>query len=235
MKKIIAVCLTVLTLASCDVLKQLNIPLTEMDVANGIKEALIQGVNRGGSGLFSAQANGNSGLLNELLPADIGNLIGMARNLGLSPKIDKFSNTLNDAAINSAKKAVPIFISSIKGMNLANAWNILRGASNAGTNYLRQTTNQQLISAIRPEVNSVFNLMGLKPNLIGNLNTSNPLLKGLDLDLTGLLSNLITQKMFAKIEQEEARVRTDVGARSTALMQKVFASANFQPQPGGLR
>ncbi len=225
MKKLITVCLTMLTLASCDVLKQLNLPLSNLDVANGIKEALIQGVNRGGNSLFSTQSNGNAGLLNELLPSGVADVLGTARNLGLSPKIDKFTNTLNSAAVNSAQKAVPIFINSIRGMNITDAWNILRGGNNAGTNFLRAATNQALVSAMRPEVNAVFNQVGLKSSLLANLGTSNPLLKSLDVDLTGLLANSITQKMYGVIEKEEAKVRVDVGARSTALMQRVFAAA----------
>ena len=67
-KKIYTLIAITLFFTSCDLLQGISIPLTEADVANGLKEALIQGVNRGGNSLFSTQANGNSALLNELLP-----------------------------------------------------------------------------------------------------------------------------------------------------------------------
>jgi Protein of unknown function (DUF4197) len=224
MKKIIATFSLLLLLTSCDVIKQMGLPLTELDVANGIKEALIQGVNKGGSSLFNLQANGNSGLLNELLPAEVGQALNVAKSLGLSPKINQLSNTLNQAAINSAQKAIPVFISGIRGMNITDAFNILRGGTNAGTAFLRNTTNNALQAAIQPEVAGVFRELGIKPKLLQNLGGSNPLLSSLDVDMTSLLSNMVCSKMYDKIGQEEAIIRRDVGARSSILLQKVFAA-----------
>jgi Protein of unknown function (DUF4197) len=226
MKKVITLLAMTILFASCDVLQQMGAPLTQLDVANGIKEALVQGVNRGGASLFNAGANGNSGLLNELLPGNVASILSTARSLGLSPKIDAISGKLNSAAVNSAQKAVPIFIGAIRGMNISDAFNILRGGKNAATIFLRQATSVALTNAIKPEVGSVFASVGLKPTLLGNLGTSNPLLSALDVDMTGLLSNMVCDKMYSKIEQEEARVRTDVAARSSLLMQRVFASAS---------
>jgi Protein of unknown function (DUF4197) len=224
MKKIIATFSLLLLLTSCDVIKNMGLPLTELDVANGIKEALIQGVNKGGSSLFNLQANGNSGLLNELLPAEVGQALNVAKSLGLSPKINQLSNTLNQAAINSAQKAIPVFINGIRGMNITDAFNILRGGTNAGTAFLRNTTNNALQAAIQPEVAGVFRELGIKPKLLQNLGGSNPLLSSLDVDMTSLLSNMVCSKMYDKIGQEEAIIRRDVGARSSILLQKVFAA-----------
>jgi hypothetical protein len=224
MKKIIAIFSLCIVFMSCDILKQMGVPLTEQDVANGLKEALIQGVNRGGASLFNTQANGNSGLLNELLPPNVNQALGLAKTLGLTPKINQLSASLNQAAVNSAQKAIPIFISSIRSMNISDAWNILRGGNNAGTSFLRTSTNANLQNAIKPEVLGVFNSLGLKPSLLQNLGVKNPLLKELDIDITGLLSTLVCNKMYEKIGEEEAKIRTDIGSRSTALMQRVFAA-----------
>jgi Protein of unknown function (DUF4197) len=223
-KKIIAFLAITILFTSCEVLQQMGVPLTQLDVANGIKEALIQGVNRGGSSLFTTQANGNSGLLNELLPPNVATILNTAKSLGLSPKIEALSGKLNSAAVNSAQKAVPIFIGAIRGLNISDAFNILRGGNNAATTFLRGATNNALIAAIKPEVNNVFASVGLQPTLLGNLGTKNPLLSALDIDMTGLLSNMVTAKMYEKIGQEEVKVRTDVAARSSLLMQRVFAS-----------
>ncbi len=199
MKKFIAVFAFILTLTSCDLLKQVGLPLSELDVANGLKEALIQGVNRGSGSLFNVQANGNSGLLNELLPRDVSKVLDVAKSLGLSPKINQLSNSLNQAAMNSVQKSVPIFINSIRTISITDAWNILRGDQNAATNFLRNATQGALVAAISPEVKQVFGTMGLKPNLLGNLGSKSPLLQGFDVDLTQLLAGAITQKMYSKI------------------------------------
>jgi hypothetical protein len=230
MKKMIAIFGLCAIFASCDILQQMNVPLTELDVANGLKEALIQGVNRGSSSLFSVEANGNSGLLNELLPKEVASALSVAQSLGLSNKINQLTSTLNTAAINSAQKAVPIFISGIRGMSISDAWGILRGNQNAATTFLRTNTSTALVGAVKPEVGSVFATLGLKPSLLQNLGSNNPLLKSLDIDLTQLLSQLVCNKMYEKIGQEEIRIRTDLNARSSALLQRVFA-AQTAPRP----
>jgi hypothetical protein len=234
MKKIIAVFAFILTLTSCDLLQQAGLPLSEMDVANGLKEALVQGVNRGSSNLFTTQANGNTGLLNELLPDNAATILNIAKTLGLSPKINALSNNLNQAAVNSVQKSVPIFINAIRGINIVDAWNILRGGPNAATTYLRNATQNALITAVRPEVTNVFTSMGLKPTLMGNLGTKSPLLTAFDVDLGQVLTTAITQKMFAKIAEEEGRIRTNVAARTTSLMQLVFGAATANAGAGAV-
>jgi len=224
-KKIYTLIAITLFFTSCDLLQGISIPLTEAEVANGLKEALIQGVNRSSNSLFTTQANGNNALLNELLPKDVASILNTAKALGLSPKIDAFSKNLNTAAAKSAQKAMPIFINAIRAMNISDAWNILRGEKNAATNFLRKATGTALIGAIQPEVKTVFQSVGLQPSLLANLGSKNPLLSALDIDMANLLTNMVITKMYEKIEQEEAKVRTDAGARTTSLMQRVFAAA----------
>ncbi|MFM2386284.1 MAG: hypothetical protein RL660_1041 [Bacteroidota bacterium] len=233
MKKIVALFSFLVMFASCDVLQQMNIPLTEADVANGLKDALVQGVNRGAGNLFSVQANGNAGLLNELLPPDVAKALELAKSLGLSPKIEQLSKTLNTAAINSAQKAVPIFVNGIRGMSITDAWGILRGSQNSATQFLRTSTSNNLVAAVTPEVGTVFSSLGLKNTLLENLGSKNQLLKPLDIDMRALLASLVCNKMYDKIGEEEVRIRTDLSARSTALMQRVFAAQTAPaPQPG---
>jgi Protein of unknown function (DUF4197) len=228
MKKIILALFGILCISSCDLLSNMGVPLTQADIANGIKEALVQGVNRGGEEMFRVQGNGNTSLLNEMLPSEALSLLDVAKNLGFSDKINKVSGTLNQAAINSVQRAVPVFVGGIRQMNITDAIGVLRGGRDAGTQFLRRTTGNQLVMAVQPEVTNVMSSLGLKPTLLGNLGVKNPLLKGLDIDLSGLLTNLIVEKMYARIAQEEVKIRTNISARSTGLLQKVFGSADAQ-------
>lgn len=216
------------TISSCEMLSKMGVPLTEADIANGIKEALVQGVNRGGEEMFRVQSNGNTSLLNEMLPSEALSLLEVARNLGFQDKINRVSGQLNTAAINSVQKAVPVFVSGIRQMNITDAIGVLRGGRDAGTQYLRRATGNQLAAAVRPEVVNVMSSLGLKPTLLGNLGVKNPLLQGLDIDLSGLLTNLIIEKMYARIAQEEVKIRTNISARTSGLLQKVFGSADAQ-------
>ncbi len=232
-KTFITTMVACLLFSSCELLSQMGLPLTPEDVANGLKEALVQGVNRGSGSLFAVEGNGNTSLLNQMLPENVRTVLGVAKNLGLSPKIDAVSSKLNAAAISSVQKSVPVFIAAIRQMSITDAWGILRGDKNAATNYLRKATTAGLMAAIRPEVNGVFASVGIKPSLLQNLGVKNPLLGDLDIDMSGLLTNMITSKMYDKIEIEESRIRTDIGARTTQLMQRVFAAATNSATPMG--
>ncbi len=223
-RKLITVFALILTFTSCDLLQHAGLPLTELDVANGLKEALVQGVNRGSSSLFTTQANGNTGLLNELLPDNAAKLLTVAKQLGLSPKINELSNNLNRAAVNSVQKSVPVFVNAIRGITIVDAWNILRGNQTAATTYLRNAAQSNLINAVSPEVNQVFASVGIKPTLMANLGSKSPLLQAFDVNLAQLLTTAITQKMFMKIAEEEVRIRQNVAARTTSLMQRVFGA-----------
>jgi hypothetical protein len=224
-KSILSVMLVCLTLLSCDELAKMGIPLSEADVANGLKQALIQGVNRGSGSLFATETNGNSSLLNAMLPTEVKDVLSVARNLGFGPKIDNVSKTLNTAAVNSVKNSVPVFVNAITSMNISDAWGVLRGDKSAATTFLRKATAATLPAVIKPEVGNVFTSLGLKTSLLSNLGVKNPLLNDLDIDMSGLLTNMITTKMYDKVQEEEARIRTDIGARSTDLMRRVFAAA----------
>jgi hypothetical protein len=163
-----------------------------------------------------------------MLPAEAQKLLQLASTLGFDDKVKKFSNTLNTAAINSAQKSVPVFINGIRQMNITDAIGVLRGGRDAGTQYLRRTTNANLVAAIQPEVNNVLQSVGLKPTVLGNLGVKNPLLSGLDINISNALTQLICQKMYEKIAEEEVRIRTNINARTSGLLQRVFSSADAQ-------
>ena len=66
--------------------------------------------------------------------------------------MEKFEQTLNEAAEEACKTAAPIFVNAIKNMSLSDGFKILNGADNAATVFLKTQTNSQLYSLFFPEV-----------------------------------------------------------------------------------
>ena len=67
-----------------------------------------------------------------------------AINFGLSKQVTTFEETLNRAAEEATKKALPIFINAIKNMSVSDGFSILKGGDGAATKFLkRQNSDKQ--------------------------------------------------------------------------------------------
>jgi hypothetical protein len=219
-------------------------PLTENDVVSGLKEALITGA-KNSSGILGAQ-DGYFGdaTVKILLPDDAKIIIN---NLSKFPGGDKLVQDvvlrINRAAEDAAKEAAPIFAGSIKQMTIKDAFNILNGAGNAATQYLRLTTYNELYALYKPKIaasteKKLAGSVSTKDSwvaLTGKWNTlSNSAagrlagLKPVNTDLDDYLTKKALDGMFLKVELEELKIRKDVSARISPILQKVFGSLDNQ-------
>ena len=128
-------------------------PLTGDEVVNGLKEALITGA-KNSAGILGAE-NGYFGdaTVKILLPDEAKMIVD---NISKLPGGDKLVQDvilrINRAAEDAAKEAAPIFANSIKQMTVTDGFNILKGADNAATQYLRQTTYNELFALYKPKI-----------------------------------------------------------------------------------
>jgi hypothetical protein len=216
------------------------VPLTEDDVVNGLKEALITGA-KNSAGILGAQ-DGYFGdaTVKILLPDDARIIID---NISKIPGGDKLVQDvvlrINRAAEDAAKEAAPIFAGSIRQMTVKDAFNILNGADNAATQYLRQTTYTELYALYKPKIaastekkivgsvstkDSWVTLTG-KWNLLANSMAGKLAnLKPVNTDLDDYLTNKALNGMFTKVEIEELKIRKDVSARISPILQRVFGT-----------
>ncbi len=227
MKKLIVLLIFPFLFQSCDVMNPSGL-LSQADVSNGLKAALNMGVDRAAQTLSKPSSYGGNVLVNNLLPPNAVKVLNTARSLGFGQYVDQVTNTLNTAAINTVKQSVPIFKNSIKQLSFKDAWAVLKDGKGAGTAYLKKTSYSALNNAVLGQVNSVFKQLGVKPNLLANFGISNnPMLGALNMDLAAPLSTLVTNEIFRNIETQENKIRSDVSARSTMLLQRVFAASNI--------
>lgn len=215
-------------------------PLTEADVISGLKEALITGA-KNSAGILGAE-NGYFGdqTVKILLPDDAKVIID---NISKLPGGDKLVQDvvlrINRAAEDAAKEAAPIFFNSVKQMTVRDAFNILNGADNAATQYLRQTTYNELYALYKPKIaastekklvgsvstkDSWVALTGKWNSLAGSVAGKLASLKPVNTDLDDYLTKKALDGMFLKVELEELKIRKNVSARISPILQKVFGS-----------
>ncbi len=205
--------------------KTLNYILNEGDAAEAIKEMLTIGA--GMKSIINKQS-----LVEAVLPGELGKVLQTVQQLGLSKEVDKFTNTVTNAATESAEQSIPVFLSGIKKMTIRDAVSIVKNGGTGATDYLRRTIGDSLRSAITPVMRTALNKYNVTQAWDDMLGPAKPLLGNnslLNLNIDNLLAGAVALAMFKKIEEQEIAIRTKAEARSTQLLQKVFGREWSKP------
>jgi len=221
-------------------------PLTEAEVVEGLKEALMTGARNSAQKL--AQENGYYGdeIIKIYLPEEASVIVeNISKIPGGQQLVDDVILRINRAAEDAAREVAPVFVNSIRQMTVRDAFDILRGEDNAATQYLKRTTYNELFDLYSPRIGA-----SLEKDLVGGISTQdswdaltgqwNKFAGSLAGRLAGVhkvetnLGNYLTAKaldgMFVKIAAEELKIREDVNARVTPILRKVFGSLDKESE-----
>ena len=162
-------------------------------------------------------------------PEDAMKVKEKALNLGLDSQVEKFETTLNRAAEEATKEALPIFKDAILGMSISDGFAILNGGDGAATNFLKDKTTAQLVNAFSPKVEAAIAKVKLTEYwepIINKYNGAMTLTGGekLNPDLNAYVTERAISGLFHMVSKEENKIRKDPAARVTSLLQKVFGS-----------
>ncbi len=230
MKKIV-VLLIAFSLLGCAEMQQVLQQLPQMqgntgvNIAGGLKEALNNGIANQVSKLTATDGFYKNEMVKILLPEELKKVDAGLRKIGLSKLADDGLRAINRTAEDAVKEATPIFVDAVKNMSFADARNILMGNQNAATNYLQNSTTTALYGKFNPVIKNSFSKVGANKiwsNLITKYNNL-PLVNKVNPDLTDYVTNQAMQGVFKMIAIEEVNIRTDLKARTSGLLQQVFA------------
>ena len=126
--------------------------LSQDQIANGLREALDNGIKNQVSKLTSKDGFYRNELVKIILPEELQAVDKGLRRLGLSNLADEGIKVLNRAAEDAVKTATPIFINAVKEISFNDAKNILLGDKNAATSYLKSKTTQNLYKSFTPVI-----------------------------------------------------------------------------------
>lgn len=201
-------------------------PLDQTTVASGLKQALEVGTKRTTASLSSPGGFGNDPVLRLGLPGELGQLAQVLRQVGLGAQVDQLEDSMNLAAERAAAEAVPVFASAITSMSITDAFEILQGEDDAATRYFQAKTSETLRSRFQPVVARAMEevgLYGLYRDLVARYDQI-PLMKPPAFDLERYVADQTLAALFTELAEEEARIREDPAARSTALLRRVFGA-----------
>ena len=168
------------------------------------------------------------------LPEDAANLVKAAQNIPIvNSAINKVAEELilamNRAAEASIEEVIPIVGNAITEMTIQDASNILFSDNKlAATDYLRAKTYTPLCGVCKSVVEPIMrkNIIGtsaldLWETLTGYYNMV-PFVEPINTDLIEYATQKGLDGVFLKIGNEEEKIRTDVNARVTDLLRRVF-------------
>jgi hypothetical protein len=201
-------------------------PLSNEEVIAGLKEALSIGI-KNSVNLTSA----TDGFLKNTeimlpFPPDAIKVKEKAIALGLSGQVEKFETTLNRAAEEATKEAIPIFIDAIKNMTVQDGFAILKGGNGAASQFLKNQTSAKLVSAFAPKVKEATSKVKLTEYWNPIITKYNALTLGnkIDPDLDAYITQKAIDGLFIMVAKEEDKIRLDPAARVSDILIKVFGS-----------
>ena len=234
-RKFFASLILSVSLLSCAELGNLGsaIPttITEAEAAQGIREALDQGVGRGISLLNKQDGFFGNQAYKLFLPADAVRIENTLRQLGMGSMVDRAILQINRAAEDAVGYARPIFLDAIREITISDAINIVRGPNDAATQYFRQKTTEKLIAAFSPIIKGSldkFSATKYYAEVINTYNNFPTTLNKLNPDLPSYVVGKAVDALFDQIAQEEANIRANPVARTTEILKRVFGWGSRQ-------
>ncbi len=195
------------------------------DIAAGLKEALNKGVDKQVTKLTAVDGFYKNEMVKILMPGELQKVDKTMRKIGLGNLADEGVKSLNRAAEDAVKEATPVFVAAIKNMTITDAKNILLGKDNAATDYLQSSTSSELYKKFLPIVERSIGKVGADKiwnSLITKYNNM-PLTENVNPDINDYVTNKAMEGVFKMIAVEEKNIRTDLSARTSPLLKKVFA------------
>ncbi|MES2588334.1 MAG: DUF4197 domain-containing protein [Bacteroidota bacterium] len=228
---------TLLVSSSCDILNAVSTgvvtpakpSLTNDEVISGLKEALMVGIKN--SVNLSSVTDGflKNDLIKLPFPEDAIKVRQKALEWGFTSQVEKFETTLNRAAEEASKEALPIFMDAIKGMSVQDGFAILNGGNGAATSFLKSNTSTQLTTAFSPIVKNAISKVKLTEYwnpIINKYNGAMTITGGekINPDLDKYVTERAISGLFKLVEIEEDKIRKDPLARVSDILVKVFGS-----------
>jgi hypothetical protein len=201
--------------------------ITESEAGQGIREALNQGLVKAVLQLNRTDGFFKDAFYKILMPPDARKVENTLRDLGMGKMVDKAILQINRAAEDAAGYAKPIFADAIRSMTISDAIGLVRNGDTSATHFFRVKTTGRLVDAFLPVIrNSLDRLDATRyyADVVNTYNNFPTTFKKINPDLPGFVTYRATDALFDLVAKEERNIRTNIAARTTEILRKVFGS-----------
>ncbi len=197
------------------------------DVAKGLVEALKVGAQKSTEKASVVDGFYKNADIFIPFPKDAIKVKAALEKAGMKKQVTDFELSLNRAAEEATKKALPILIDAITGITFTDAMSIFRGSKDAATIYLKDKTSSKLKETFKPIVKEAISKVKVTKyweNVANSYNKINVLSGGkkVNPDLEMYITEKAIDGLFKLIAKEEEQIRDNPAARTTDLLKKIF-------------
>ncbi|MGR8920675.1 MAG: DUF4197 domain-containing protein [Gammaproteobacteria bacterium] len=201
--------------------------LSNSEIADGLRAALDKGVRNAVSQLGREDGFLADAKLRIPVPKHLEMVESGLRTLGKEELADQFVTSMNRAAERAVPASAEVFAGAISKMTIDDARAILDGGDTAATDYLRQTSHEDLRGRFRPIVDAAVRETDVTRRYQDMLDKAGPVAKLVDtdsLDLGNYVTDRALDGLYSVIGSEEQKIRANPAARTSELLKKVFGS-----------
>jgi Protein of unknown function (DUF4197) len=198
--------------------------LTNKDASAGVKAAL----EKGALAAIGILGKPDGFLGNEKvripLPGFLNDAGDLLRKLGQGKRIDELVTSMNRGAEQSMPFAKNLLVSTVKGMNIVDAKNILTGGDTSVTQFFADKTREPLNGQFLPIVTEATNKVGLaeKYNNFASKAARFGLIKNEDTNIQQYVTGKALDGLYLVIGEQEMQLRQDPVGAGSAILKKVF-------------
>ena len=201
--------------------------LTNDEVIAGLKEALGKGAEQSVSRGSALDGYWKNDRIRIPFPTEAEKMKSTLTGIGMSRQVEEFELTMNRAAEEASKEALPVLKDAVLGMSVGDGFAILKGDDQAATTYLREKTGATLTERFKPIVARATQKVALASYWTPLANGYNKAglftgAKAVDPDLDAYVTQKAIDGLFILIAEEEAHIRKDPLARTSDLLRRVF-------------
>jgi len=201
-------------------------PLTDLEIGNGLKEALRVGTERVVQQVGATDGYNADPLIHIPLPEDLRKVHDTLDKIGLGGMTADLELKLNRAAERAAPEAKEVFWNAITEMSLQDVRAIWKGPDDSATQYFRGKMTMPLTDRFTPIVTNAMGEVGAIRSYDRMMDKykSIPFVPDVKADLTRYTVGKGLDGLFTYVAKEEAAIRKDPAKRTTELLQRVFGA-----------
>lgn len=201
-------------------------PLTDLEIGNGLKEALRVGTQRVVGQVGAKDGYNADPLIHIPLPDNLRKVHNTLDKVGLAGMTADLELKLNRAAERAAPEAKDVFWNAITEMTLNDVRGIWKGPDDSATQYFRGKMTLPLTDRFTPIILDAMSEVGAIRSFDRMMAKykSIPFVPDVKADLTHYAVKKSLSGLFIYVAKEEAAIRKDPAKRTTQLLQRVFGA-----------
>jgi hypothetical protein len=213
-------------LLSANVLALSLADLSQSDASGGLKDALTQGAQIAVKQLGRPGGFSNNDEVRIELPGKLGKAAQTMKMMGMGEQVEELEASMNQAAEAAVPQAQAILVDAVKKMTVSDAKAILAGGDDSATQYLNQSSREQIRARFLPIVKQATDKVGLAQqyNAFAGQAAAFGVVDAKSANVESYVTEQALDGLFKMIAEQEASIRQNPAGAATSLAKKVFGA-----------